>query len=371
MKAEEIRAFAETARRFAQKEIAPMLADERDGNLEGVPGLLELAESVGLLASADPESPGRDFGVWGNACLKEGPGFSVAVLREIARTCAGVASCLHFAGLGALELMGTKHVPRRVVVAFFEETWRLTGEAIKTPPHRAARLEQKDSQQELSGKKNFVHALPECDAFVIYASGASGWQPVLIPRKSAGLILRDVGQRSGLAAVEVVNLSFERVLLNREWLLSPRAPSLFLRRLLLGLCAISLGNAEGALDAGRNYAAGRYQGGDQIDSHGAVLLMLGDAASRVWACSAYLDNLCKMDGDTDDALLRAFAAKLRITIDCCQAVSDCLQVFGGYGYMEDFAMEKRLRDALTLKIVAMRPDDMRVLCALHSAGDEA
>jgi len=62
--------------------------------------------------------------------------------------------------------------------------------------------------------------------------------------------------------------------------------------------------------------------------------------------------------------------KLAVTTDCCRAVSDLLQVLGGYGYMEDYRLEKRLRDAMTLKTMSVRPDDLRMLCADRPQGGQ-
>jgi len=141
-----------------------------------------------------------------------------------------------------------------------------------------------------------------------------------------------------------------------------------LRRHWLGLAAIAVGNARGALDAARRYTAERYQGGGQIETHPAVRILLGDAASRVEACAAHVCGAGDMDTEDDRAVRRAAAVKLRATVDCCQAVTDCLQVLGGYGYMEEFRLEKRLRDALTLKTTAPRPDDARRLLSSVPGG---
>jgi alkylation response protein AidB-like acyl-CoA dehydrogenase len=169
--------------------------------------------------------------------------------------------------------------------------------------------------------------------------------------------------RTGLAALEVVHLSLEHASAGSDQLLPTQGLYPVLRRLLLGICAIAVGNAEGALETAARYAAERYQGGDQIDRHPAVLGLLGEAASRVFAGAALLASEADQTVDSRRALWRALASKLRIPEDCCQAVTDCLQVLGGYGYMEDYRLEKRLRDAMTLKSLGIRADDLRTLCA--------
>jgi len=362
---DQLRGFSETARRFARREVAPLVgSDNRDGNLEALPELLTKAESVGILAGPSPDSPGHEFGVWGRACLSEGSRFSLMVLEEIAKACAGVASCLHFAGLACLESADSPNPIRRAAVAFFEKNWRLVWDALENPPPEATRLEVRNGRYTLSGSKSFVQSAPGCEGYLVYARGDSAWQRAFIPKGASGLVILDPGQRSGLAALEVSHLSFNMTPVNPEHLLPPQAPSSFLQRLLVGLCAIAVGNAKGALEAARTYAAERYQGGAHIETHPAIQVLLGEAASRVSACSAHLLAEAERGEEGKDALWGAFAAKLRITIDCSQAVTDCLQVLGGYGYMEDFRLEKRLRDALTLKTMAIRPEDLRMLCAM-------
>jgi alkylation response protein AidB-like acyl-CoA dehydrogenase len=60
------------------------------------------------------------------------------------------------------------------------------------------------------------------------------------------------------------------------------------------------------------------------------------------------------DGDFSSfkKLKKSAAAKLVIMDLCSRAVTDCLQTFGGYGYMEDYGMEKRLRDVTVLKLAS-------------------
>ena len=69
------------------------------------------------------------------------------------------------------------------------------------------------------------------------------------------------------------------------------------------------------------------------------------------------------DRSDDASVWRAAAARLRVGEACHAAVSDCMQVLGGYGYMEDYRVEKRLRDAMALRVMRPGPDTLRLLCA--------
>ena len=364
MDAEGLKAFADTAKRFARQEVAPLLEGEgRDGNLELVPGVLERAEAVGLLASPSPLSPGHEYGAWGRASLVEGPRFSLEILEAIGCVCAGVAACLHVAGLGAAELHTWEGVPTKAAVGFFESQWQFREEELQTPPQSMTQVVQgPGGGGSLAGSKEFVFAPPGWETFVVYAAKEGVWQRVLVSHTDPGLVISDVGVRMGLGAMSNWHLSFHELPMDPAQLLKPEGPSPFLQRYLLGLCAIAVGNAQGALDTAKRYAAERYQGGGQIESHGAVQLLLGEAQSRLWGCAAHVRDAAQEDGDAGRSVRRACGAKLDITTTCSQVVTDCLQVLGGYGYMEDFRMEKRLRDGLTLKAMSPRPDHLRMIC---------
>jgi len=340
----------------------------RDGNLEKLPGLLSHAYEIGLLANADPQSPGFEYGIWGRSCLTEGPMASTALLKEIAAACPGVAACFHFLGLGALELEAGEAKKSSASVAFFESNWRVTPEVLNNPPHGALKAVQENERLILSGTKSLVPYPSGCEGFVVYAAGKSGWERAFVPCDSQGLQILDAGLTVGLSALKLADLKFENAIVGANNLLPARSPSAFLRRLMLGLAAIAVGNARAAIEESAAYARERYQGGTKIINHPAMQVLLGDASSRVAGCGAALKTVCGQDSDGADALLRAVSLKLRASMDCWQAVTDCLQVLGGYGYMEDYRLEKRLRDAMHLKVMAMRPDDLRIFCGAMLGG---
>jgi alkylation response protein AidB-like acyl-CoA dehydrogenase len=339
-------------------------AEGKDGELGRLGPLIDEAETVGLMATPDHEDHGHEYGVWGTACLEGGSTASLVMLEEVASACAGVAACLHVGGLGALELAGSKLRARRVAVAVVVGGCRFPDAVIDRPPPEAATIQALDGGVEVLGTTAFMHAVPGWDGCVVYGAGEGGWQRALVRRDGAGVEVAPAQRTMGLAAIETVALRLSAAKVCPENSLAPRSPRSHLTRHLLGLAAIALGNARGAVAAAREYAEQRYQGGGQIESHAAVQSLIGDAASRVEAGSALLHRAAEEDVESAAALPIAAAAKLRLTVDCCQAVTDSLQVFGGYGYMEDYGLEKRLRDAMTLKTVSLAPDGLRRMVAL-------
>jgi alkylation response protein AidB-like acyl-CoA dehydrogenase len=370
MDSEVLSAFRETARQFARREVKPMVGTEgRDGRLDQLDRVLAGAGEAGLLASGASETPDHEHCVWGIASRRS-PRASLAVLEEVARECAGVATCLHAAGLGLFEARAGA-VPGPTAVALLSDDWLLDWASIDSPPEGAVRLlaSGDGDSLRLDGEASFVLCAPPCQSVVVYAALGSNWHRVALPLDTPGIRSRPVGERCGLAALEVLHVTFDEVRVLGDRLLHPRSPRPFLRRLMLGLSAVALGNARAALDGARSYAATRYQGGALIERQPAVQLLLGESATRLAAAAAFLGRAAKDEGDDAEACWRAFAAKHRVVGDCCDAVTDCLQVLGGYGYMEDYRLEKRLRDALTLKSLAVRPDVLRRLCAERVGGE--
>ncbi len=389
MDTEQLNAMRETARRFARREVAPLVGTEgRDGDLGGLEGVLVRAAEAGILASADPDGAGFEYGVWGRASVQEGAAASVAVLEELAVECAGVAACVHFAGLGALELVGEEMAGEALVgeesiggpvaVALFGRGWRVSWSGLQTPPPGAVHL----GAGGLMGACDFVYGAPGTRRYVVFAAGDHGWERALVAAEAEGLTTASVESRMGLAAASVAHLQFDAVGVSPSRRLASASasatPQAHVRRLMLGLAALAVGNARGALREARRYAEERFQGGAQIEDHPAVQLLLGDSASRVAAASAWLREAAAPgvvpdaggDGDGEDQtpLWRAFAAKLRCCAECGRAVTDSLQVLGGYGYMEEYRLEKRLRDAMTLEAMAIEPNTLRLLCATNPGG---
>jgi alkylation response protein AidB-like acyl-CoA dehydrogenase len=380
MDGEQLSAMRETARRFARREVAPLVGTEgRDGDLGRLEGVLARAGEAGILASADPEGAGFEYGVWGRASLDEGAASSVAVLEELAVECAGVAACVHFAGLGVLELAGEELAGEElagedpaggdlhrgpVAVAILGRGWRVTWSGLETPPPGAVQL----GAGGLMGTCNFVYGAPGTHQYVVYAAGDRGWERALVTVGAEGLNAASVEPRMGLSAARVEHLNLEAVEVVPRRRLAPATPGAHVRRLMLGLAALAVGNARGALREGRRYAEERFQGGAQIEDHSAVQLLLGDSATRVAAAAAWLREAATRDGEDSASLWRAFAAKLRCCVACGQAVTDSLQVLGGYGYMEEYRLEKRLRDAMTLEAMVVNPNTLRILCATDPGG---
>lgn len=122
--------------------------------------------------------------------------------------------------------------------------------------------------------------------------------------------------------------------------------------LLTGACACA--TAAKSLDIAREYARGRYQGGDLIEEHDAVKLMIeGNRATLDAAHAALLGSSELFEPGNAGSMAACFRAKAAASAAAVNAGLDAIQVHGGYGYMRDYGVEKRFRDAATLSVLPL------------------
>ncbi|WP_214323984.1 acyl-CoA dehydrogenase family protein [Nonomuraea sediminis] len=119
----------------------------------------------------------------------------------------------------------------------------------------------------------------------------------------------------------------------------------------LGIAACAVGVAQAALDAASSYARERRQFGSRIVDFQGIGFMLADMATQIAAARAlYLDAARLRDAGRPYGT-RAAMAKLFATDVCMRVTTDAVQVLGGYGYVEDFPVERYMREAKVLQIV--------------------
>ncbi len=383
MSKEELQAFDDLAKSFAEKDVRPMLdVETADGELSMTSGILDRAESVGLFTSLDPDAAGYELGVFGAGVKNVGCWPSLLLLRRLAYVCGGTAMCFHAQGMGATPLFaGAVNAPKplaRLALGLQEPfglSWYdgLLDPSADSPEPVRTTLAKAGRGNKLQGAKAFVWQPPKTKLYSILGRGEdSGWKCFAVPADSQGLSITPVGKRIGLRACEVMHLEFNDVSVPAKNVIDLGSAELF--RLLgyfwLGLGSIGIGIAEGALSSAIEYTAERYQGGKIINQHAAVKMLLSESATRIQASIGMLERAAASDeADSKEFLKLAAMAKLSIMEATAQAVTDCLQTFGGYGYMEDYRMEKRLRDVSALKCMGGSPNYLKILIA--DAGMEA
>jgi acyl-CoA dehydrogenase len=381
---EERQAVESLLHRFVGRVDRVLFAGEgADGDLSQVPGLLAEAQGLDLVADAVPDAPGYELGVWGTHCWAEGTDRSLLALAHLGEACAGLAAAVHAQGLACLALARRKvsrseeqsgWVPGRWLAAAYMAAYGIPLSARLGPEGSGLWLEGGEDRLTLSGTAQFLLAAGPPETLVCFArrpgrEEAQGqWVCLVVDACTSGVELADVGPRTGLRAARLLHLHCEGVaVLPKQVLCAGDAARRRLAEVLacdwLGGAAIALGVARRSLRESRTYTAQRYQGGRIIEQHAAVGLLQGTAEYDVALLEAILSRHAgePLTSVEPEPLLRwAIAARLAAVEHAHRAVTHCLQTLGGYGYMEDYRLEKRLRDASTLKSLHGAPDQLRL-----------
>jgi alkylation response protein AidB-like acyl-CoA dehydrogenase len=382
---EERRTIEATLRRFAAKMDETLFAVEGpDGDLTCIPPLLAEARQMGILADPSPDAPGHEMGVWGRSCQGEGLTLSLLTLSLLGEACAGFATAVHAQGLACLALDGQAHFsPATLLAAVFTPNYGVPLSARLRSEGSGLRITDTGEALQLNGTSHFLLAADMPERLVCFAQRGSAdgtapeWASLMVDADAAGVEMTEVTHRTGLRAARQYHLRCTQVDISHEQVLyigeaAWRSLGQVVACDWLGQAAIALGVARRSLRDSRAYTAQRYQGGQMIEEHASIQLLQGTAEYDVALMAAILyqhaDEPLSSQGLS--ALLRwAVQAKLAVVEHAHRAVTHCLQTLGGYGYMEDYAFERRLRDVSTLKSLHGAPDQLKLFLNELARGD--
>ncbi|CAH2892683.1 MAG: Acyl-CoA dehydrogenase (EC =_ Isobutyryl-CoA specific [uncultured Paraburkholderia sp.] len=113
----------------------------------------------------------------------------------------------------------------------------------------------------------------------------------------------------------------------------------------IGIAAQAVGIARAAFDAARVYASERMQFGKALKDHQTIANMLADMATRLNAARLLVHHAARLRSAGEPCLSEASQAKLFASETAEQVCSNAIQIHGGYGYLEDYAVERHYRDA--------------------------
>jgi alkylation response protein AidB-like acyl-CoA dehydrogenase len=180
---------------------------------------------------------------------------------------------------------------------------------------------------------------------------------ITVPADHEGIEIGRQETFSGLKALPIHPVRFHKLHVADEYIVgTPEEAGGLLRkvRILLHalLGAISMGVARNAYEKAFSYACQRYQYGRIIAEHQEIQRMLGKMVTSLDAGTAlYTQSLC---GDPADGILSQGSgshAKVFCTEAALEIVLDAVQIHGGYGYMQDYGVEKLMRDAKILQLL--------------------
>ena len=221
------------------------------------------------------------------------------------------------------------------------------------------RAEKDDDGWRVTGTKAWVTAGGVADFYTLFARTSSdptrGVSCFLTPGQVPGLTFDKPEDKMGLRAVPTASAHWDGAVLEHDRLIGDEGQGLpiafaALDSGRLGIAAVAVGLAQGALDDAVAYAKQRQTFGRRIIDHQGLGFLLADMAAAVDSARAtYLDAARRRDAGRPYSR-HASVAKLVATDAAMKVTTDAVQVLGGYGYTRDFPLERYMREAKIMQI---------------------
>ena len=377
---EEQRAFAQTARDFAQAEFAPHAAHWDEEGIFPKEAIAKAGE-LGFCGLYAPEAAG------GLALPRLD---ATLVFEEMAAVDPSTTAFITIHNM-ATWMLGTWATPA------VRDHWGpllTTGEKLAsyclTEPGAGSdaaslktRAELVGNEYVINGAKAFISGAGSTDVLVLMArtgdaaSGASGISAFAVPADTPGISYGKKEQKMGWNSQPTRTISFDNVRIPAENLLGREGEGFKIAmkgldggRINIATC--SVGAAQGALNAAQQYMQDRKQFGKPIASFQALQFKLADMATELVAARQMVRlAAAKLDAGARDASTYCAMAKRFATDAGFTVINDALQLHGGYGYIREYPLERLLRDARVHQILEGTNEIMRVIIARRMLDGDA
>jgi len=346
----------ELAHSFAEKDIRPV-AWEYDKEGAWPEDVIKKAWEVGLMNTHIPEEyggPGLDYL---SGCLIE---------EEIGWGCSGIGTSLVCNGLASAPVIigGSEEIKKQYLGMLTEEP-KLASFCLTEPDAgsdvsgmRTTAVKQGDKYV-INGQKCFITNGSHADWYTVYAktdkdAGHKGISAFVVPRE-AGVVVDKKEDKLGQRASNTATVSFNDVEIPAENLLGEENKGFKLAMMTLdrtrpGVAAMAVGIAQAAFEFARDYSKERVQFGVPIAMHQAIQFMIADMATKIAASRLLVWNSAvQLDQGQRNTLMSSHAK--RFSADTAMEVTvDAVQVYGGYGFIKEYPVEKLMRDAKIMQL---------------------
>lgn len=369
MLTEDQRLVQDMARAFSQEQLKPMAA-ERDRT--GTPPMdaLKAMGELGLLGMTVREE-------WGGAAADVLS--YVLALEEVAAGDGGISTIMSVNNspvCAAVETYGTTEQKTR----FLKRLARgeMLGAFCLTEPHAgsdASSLRTKAIRDgngwRISGVKQFITSGSIADVAMVFAvtdqaAGKRGISCFLVTTDSPGWKVASIEKKLGQRSSDTCQILLENVFVPADMMLGQEGQGykIALANLesgRIGIAAQAVGMARAAFDAALAYAKEREAFGTVIINHQAVSFRLADMATQIEAARLLVHNAARLKDTGQPCLKEASMAKLFASEMAERVCSDAIQIHGGYGYLQDFPVERIYRDVRVCQIYEGTSDVQRLV----------
>ncbi|MDG2789338.1 acyl-CoA dehydrogenase family protein [Vibrio parahaemolyticus] len=367
---EDQRAFADTAQQFSLERLAPMAA-EWDEKQNFPKDVLREAGELGFLSLYTPEAHG-------------GLGLSrldaSIVFEQLSMGCTSTTAFMTIHNMVswmvasfATEDVRAKYCPKLV-------TGEWLGSYCLTEPNAgsdAASLttiaSKKGDTYVLNGGKAFISGAGETDVLVVMArtgeAGAKGVSAFVVPAQADGISYGRKEPKMGWNSQPTRAVTFENVVIPASHLLGEEGQGfIFAMKGLDGgrinIATCSVGTAQQALNQATRYMQERKQFGKSLAQFQALQFKLADMATELVAARQLVRYAAsKLDRGDPDATTYCAMAKRFATDVGFQICDQALQIYGGYGYIKEYPMERYFRDVRVHQILEGTNEIMRLIIA--------
>jgi butyryl-CoA dehydrogenase len=225
----------------------------------------------------------------------------------------------------------------------------------------------------LNGTKQFITSGKYGDVAIVMAvtdkaAGKKGISAFWVPTDTPGYIVAGLEQKMGQHSSDTAQLLFEDCRIPAENLIGEEGQGykIALSGLeggRIGIASQSVGMARAAFEAALAYAKERASFGKPIFEHQSVQFRLAEMAMKIEAARQLILHAASMKDAGQPCLKEAAMAKLFASEMAERVVSDAMQVFGGYGYVADFPIERIYRDVRVCQIYEGTSDIQKILIA--------
>ena len=227
----------------------------------------------------------------------------------------------------------------------------------------------------LNGSKAFISGAGYSDLYVAMVrtgdEGANGVSCFLVEKDTPGLSFGANERKMGWNSQPTAQVIFEDCRVPAENLLGNQGDGFkFAMKGLdggrLNIAACSLGTAQRAFDKALAYAGEREQFGNRISDFQAIQFKLADMATELQAARLMLYDAARaLDSNDPERTKRSAMAKRFVTDAGFNIANEALQIHGGYGYLQDYEVERMVRDLRVHQILEGTNEIMRVIIARH------
>jgi len=368
--------FRDMVRDFAEKEVAPRAAAV-DAEARFPAQTIRMMGELGLMGVAIPEEYG---GAGGDMICY------VIAIEEISRACASTGVIMSINNSMVCDLIhkfGDERQKRRFLIPLARGE-HLGCFCLSEPDagsdsgNLRVTATAEGDHFVLNGVKNFITNGREADIAIVFATvdrqlKHKGISALVVEKGTPGFQVLKEENKLGIRGSSTCQLLFEQCRVPRENLLGEigegfRIAMVSLDGGRIGIAAQAVGIARAALEASLQYARGRVQFGRPIAAFQAIQFLLADMAIRIDAARLLTYRAASLRDGGVPCTRESSMAKLSASEVAMWVTTKAIQIYGGYGYITDYPVERHFRDAKVTEIYEGTSEIQRLVIAGHLLG---